>query len=96
MSEKRKGAIVLKYDQENDNAPKLVGKGKGKIAESIIELAKDNDIPIQEDASLTELLGKLNINESIPSELYEAVAEVFAYIYNVDREVGKRTKSTSS
>lgn len=96
MSEKRKGAIVLKYDQENDNAPKLVGKGKGKIAESIIELAKDNDIPIQEDASLTELLGKLNINESIPSELYEAVAEVFAYIYNEDREVGKRTKSTSS
>ncbi|WP_042348939.1 EscU/YscU/HrcU family type III secretion system export apparatus switch protein [Bacillus massiliigorillae] len=90
MIERRKEAIALKYDQEKDAAPKVIGKGKGKIAENILEAAKANDIPIQEDPSLTELLGKLNINESIPAELYEAVAEVFAFIYQVDREVGKK------
>ncbi|MEH6940470.1 EscU/YscU/HrcU family type III secretion system export apparatus switch protein [Bacillus sp. JJ722] len=89
MKEQRKEAIALKYDREKDTVPKVIGKGKGKIAESIIEAAKENDIPIQEDPSLTELLGELNINEAIPVELYEAVAEVFAFIYQVDRAAGK-------
>lgn len=89
MIEKRKEAIALTYDQEKDSSPRMIGKGKGKIADQIIELAKENKIPIQEDASLTELLGKLNINEAIPAELYEAVAEIFAFIYRVDCEIGK-------
>lgn len=90
MNEKRKEAIVLKYDNEKDTSPKIVGKGKGKIADRILDAARENHIPIQEDPSLTELLGKLNINESIPPELYEAVAEVFAFIYKVDRDAGKK------
>jgi len=89
MIGKRKEAIALTYDKEKDASPRTIGKGKGKIADKIIELAKENNIPIQEDASLTELIGKLNINEAIPTELYEAVAEIFAFIYRVDREIGR-------
>jgi len=63
-----------------------VAKGKGKIAENILKKAKEHAVPIQEDPSLVEILGQLNINDSIPEELYKAVSEVFAYIYQVDRE----------
>lgn len=89
---KRKEAVVLKYDREKDSAPKIVGQGKGRIADEILEIAKANNVPIQEDPSLTELLSKLNINESIPSELYEAVAEIFVLIYKLDREAAKNDK----
>ena len=90
MKETRKEAIALQYDQEKDTAPKIIGKGKGRTAEKILEAAKENKIPIQEDASLVELLGTLHISESIPAELYEAVAEVFAFVYRIDKEAGKK------
>ncbi|NYF24212.1 EscU/YscU/HrcU family type III secretion system export apparatus switch protein [Sporosarcina sp. JAI121] len=84
----RKEAVALSYEPFSEGAPKVVAKGKGKIAENILEKAKANNIPIQEDPSLVEILGQLNINESIPEELYKAVSEVFAYIYQIDREHG--------
>ncbi|ARK22699.1 hypothetical protein CSV69_02825 [Sporosarcina sp. P26b] len=82
----RKEAIALSYDPEVSDAPKVLAKGKGKIAENILERALEHDIPVQEDPSLLELLGQLNVNETIPEELYQAVSEVFAYIYRLDRE----------
>ena len=84
----RKEAIALSYDPEVSDAPKVIAKGKGKIAENILERAQEYDIPVQEDPSLLELLGQLNVNETIPEELYQAVSEVFAYIYRLDREKG--------
>ncbi|WP_404452602.1 EscU/YscU/HrcU family type III secretion system export apparatus switch protein [Virgibacillus necropolis] len=87
MKEKRTKAAALRYDQSNDQAPTVAAAGKGIIAENIIEKAKQNNIPIQEDASLVELLAELNINETIPEELYQAVAEVFAFVYRVDKKV---------
>ena len=83
---KRKEAVALSYEPTTSDAPKVIAKGKGKIAENILEKAKEHDIPVQEDPSLLEILGQLNINESIPEELYRAVSEVFAYIYQIDRE----------
>lgn len=88
--ETRKEAIALGYEANNDHAPRVLAKGKGIIAESILEKAEANGVPIQQDASLVELLGKLNINETIPEELYQAVAEVFAFIYKTNQEAGKR------
>ena len=85
----RKEAIALSYDSNAGDAPKVVAKGKGKIAENILAKAKEHEVPIQQDASLVELLGQLDINQSIPEELYQAVAEVFAFIYKVDQEKGK-------
>lgn len=82
---KRKEAVALSYDIAKDFAPKVVAKGKGEVADNIMEKAKEFNIPIQEDPTLVELLGQLEINETIPEELYQAVAEIFAFIYRIDK-----------
>lgn len=86
---KRKQAAALSYAPEKSQAPTLIAKGKGKVADNILEKAKEHNIPIQEDPSLVEVLGKLEINESIPEELYQTVAEVFAFIYRLDQQKSK-------
>ncbi|MDF2606379.1 MAG: type secretion system protein [Bacillales bacterium] len=86
---KRKEAIALKYDVISENSPVVVAKGKGIIAENILSKAEENNIPIQRDDSLMEMLGNLEINEAIPEELYSVVAELFAYIYKIDKEAEK-------
>ncbi|WP_338452034.1 EscU/YscU/HrcU family type III secretion system export apparatus switch protein [Niallia oryzisoli] len=88
--EKRKSAVALAYDEKQADAPIIVAKGKGLTADEILVEAKKHQIPIQEDPSLVELLGKLNINEKIPEELYQVVAEVFAFIYRTDRLMNKK------
>jgi flagellar biosynthesis protein len=88
---KRKEAVALRYAQHQE-APTVSAKGKGLVAESIVEKAKENGIPIQEDPSLVELLAKLNLQEQIPEDLYQAVAEVFAFIYKIDKEYGNNNK----
>lgn len=89
MKNYRKKAAALRYDQEEDHRypPTVAAVGKGLIAENILEKAKEYDVPILEDPTLVELLAELNINETIPVELYEAVAEVFAFIYKIDQQV---------
>lgn len=84
--EQKKEAVALKYDVETTTAPVVVARGKGQIADNILQKAKDHDVPIQEDPTLVQLLGELDINDSIPENLYNAVAEVFAFVYNVDKE----------
>ena len=86
MNGKKKEAIALSYQSEQASAPKVVAKGKGFIADKILEKANDHHIPVQEDASLIALLSELNINEQIPEELYHVVAEVFAFIYKSDQQ----------
>lgn len=82
-------AVALSYEASKQVAPKVVAKGKGNVAKNIIEKAKKHNVPIQEDSSLVELLGQIQINEAIPEQLYDAVAEVFAFIYSVDRQHSK-------
>ncbi|ASN05741.1 EscU/YscU/HrcU family type III secretion system export apparatus switch protein [Virgibacillus necropolis] len=88
MNGKQMKAAALRYNQKQDKAPTIAAAGKGIIAENIIEKAKQNNVPMIEDATLVELLAELNINETIPDELYQAVAEVFAFVYRADKEVG--------
>lgn len=78
-------ASALKYNKNKDLAPKLIAKGDDFLAEKIIQLAKENNIPIKEDADLVEILNILEINEEIPSEIYSIVAEIFAFLYNVNK-----------
>ena len=82
----RKEAIALSYTPSASAGPKVVAKGKGKIAENILQQATLYDVPIHEDPNLVQLLGQLELNESIPEELYQAVAEVFAFIYHLDQK----------
>lgn len=85
----RKTAIALGYNPASHDAPMVTAKGRGLVAEQIIETAKMHDIPIQEDPSLVEVLSQLELNERIPEELYQAVAEVFSFIYKLDQQAGK-------
>lgn len=74
-------AVALKYDRASDEAPRVVAKGEGPIAEQIIALAREHGITIQEDADLANLLAATRIDTPIPIEAYVAVAEILSYIY---------------
>lgn len=77
-------AVALKYERGVDPAPFLAAKGRGQIAEKIIELAKANGIEIREDEDLAVMLSKLDIDMPIPMEAYVAVAEILSYIYRAN------------
>ena len=79
-----KQAIALEYDSD-EQAPKIIATGKGILAQKIIEKAKAEEIPIHEDAKLAGTLSKLEIGELIPSELYEAVAEILVFVDDMDK-----------
>ncbi len=83
MKERPEKAAALKYRHGKDNAPKLVAKGRGKIAEKIIEIAKAHGIAVQEDKELVEFLSMLDLYQEIPPELYKAVAEILAFVYSL-------------
>jgi len=81
--EKPVQAVALGYDPEKDSAPRVLAKGKGVIADQIIALARKNGIPIREDPILTAALACLDLDETIPPELYTVVAEVLVYVYRI-------------
>lgn len=82
--EKSPKAVALKYDQKNDNAPRVVAKGRGEIAEKIIATAKQHNVPLYEDQNLIQILEALDLETEIPAELYRAVAEVLAFVYRLN------------
>lgn len=84
-------AVALKYDQEAQDAPRVVAKGRGDVAENIREKAEEVGIKSIENRELVTQLMTLELQEEIPEELYNAVAEIMAYIYSLDEESGWRT-----
>lgn len=82
-----KKAAALGYEPGVDEAPVLLAKGQEKLAQRIIELAQELEIPIQEDPVLVSALTTLELNQSIPPELYAVVAEVLAYVYRIQHRV---------
>jgi flagellar biosynthesis protein len=79
----RKLASALTYDTE-DVAPRVVASGSGLLAERIIDVAEEHEVPIREDRVLAEALAALNVGDLIPPELYQVVAEVLAFVYRLD------------
>jgi len=79
-----KKAVALKYQPKLDNAPTVVAKGKGKMAEKIIEIARENNIYIHNDPDLIEVLSHLDLNEEIPPDFYIIVAELLAFVYSLN------------
>ena len=77
-------AVALKYDGKKDKAPRIIAKGRGNIAEKIIDVAKEHDVPLYEDKNLIQILEALDLDTEIPPELYRAVAEVLAFIYRLN------------
>lgn len=74
-------AIALRYSGAADDAPRVIAKGEGSVAEQIIALAKKHGIEIREDADLASLLAAVRLDAPIPIEAYVAVAEILSYIY---------------
>lgn len=86
-----KQAIALHYDEEKQPhpIPKVMATGQNEVAEQIIQLAKEHDIPIHEDADLAVLLSQLELYDEIPESLYRVVAEVLAFAYLVSGKTPK-------
>ncbi|MFH7320860.1 EscU/YscU/HrcU family type III secretion system export apparatus switch protein [Desulfurivibrio sp. D14AmB] len=83
----RKKAVALSYDTDRQGAPRMVAKGSGLLAERLLELAREYQIPIHQDADLTEILSRLDLNQEIPPETYLLVAEILAFIYRTNQEM---------
>lgn len=78
-------AVALMYDAARDKAPRVAAKGNGEVARKILELAREHNIPIRQDPDLLALLAKVDVLEEIPSDLYTAVAEILAFLYDVNQ-----------
>ena len=85
---KPKQAIALEYNPQED-APKVIASGRGKLAERIIERAQESDVPIHRDDKLADTLSRLEIGDMIPPELYEVVAEILVFVDSMDKLKGK-------
>ena len=85
-----KTAVALAYE-EGDKAPKILATGKGYVAEKIIEVAKEENVPVHKDEKLAGTLSKLEIGDYIPKELYGVVAEILVFVDRVEG-VKKRGK----
>lgn len=78
-------AVALRYTVE-EQIPRVIARGKGKLAKSILDKAKEYNIPIYQDKDLAELLASLEIGSFIPESLYKAVAVVLAYCYRTNSD----------
>ncbi len=87
----RELAVALKYD--GTGAPRVTAKGGGPVAERIVELALQHDIPMQENAPLVELLAQVELDTEIPPALYLAVAEVIAFAYYLSGKTPQGVRS---
>ncbi len=83
--EKRKSAIALAY-QTGDTAPRVVAKGSGLIAQAIIERAREHGVFVHESEDLVGILMQVELDANIPPQLYQAVAELLAWLYRLERE----------
>ena len=88
MTKKRqpKKAISLQYKAGKDPAPKITAKGQGLVAEKIIALAREHQIPIKEDPDLVQVLSQVNVNQEVPPAIYQMVAELLAFVYKLNKE----------
>lgn len=77
-----KKAVALKYDENQGIAPVIVASGLGHMAEKIVEVANQSDIPIYEDTSLATVLSQLELGAQIPEEVYKAVVEIYVFFLN--------------
>lgn len=77
----KKRAVALQYGVD-DSAPVVVASGMGYLAEKIVDVARENDVPVYEDNSLATILSQLNLGQEVPGELYRAIVEIYVYFLN--------------
>lgn len=84
-------AVALRYG-ENDAAPIVIASGMGYLAEKIVEVAADHEVPIYEDNSLATVLTQLKLGQEIPENLYQAIVELYVYFLHFDPEKHQRAQ----
>lgn len=82
--DRKRVAVALAYAAEL-GAPRVVAKGNGLIADAIISKAREHGVFVHESKELVALLSGLDLDDEIPPELYRAVAEVLAWLYQMER-----------
>ena len=80
-----KSAVSLQYKKESNTAPKVTAKGQGWVAEKIIKMAQERNIPIREDKDLLNLLSEIDVGKEVPESLYKVVAELLAWVYQLNK-----------
>ncbi|MDP4182282.1 MAG: EscU/YscU/HrcU family type III secretion system export apparatus switch protein [Bacillota bacterium] len=86
---KVKEAAALQYNPGESGAPKIVALARGEVAEKIVEKAKENDVPVYENAGLAHALASMNLGDEIPPELYEVVAQILVFVGSIDNKYGE-------
>ncbi|MGI6455409.1 MAG: EscU/YscU/HrcU family type III secretion system export apparatus switch protein [bacterium] len=86
----RRRAVALRYQHGVDQAPVVVAAGQGTIADKIVTIAQEHNVPLYQDPDLVELLSTVDLGRSIPTDLYKAVAEILAYVYTINQTSLKR------
>ncbi len=86
-SRKNQSAVALAYE-DGDGAPKVVAKGKGLMAQQIIERAQEAGVFVHESKELVALLIDVDLDRQIPPALYRAIAELLAWLYHVESAQG--------
>jgi flagellar biosynthesis protein len=76
-------AVALRYDPQQDAAPRIIAKGQGRLAEQILQTARQHYVPIHHDPHLVRVLSYLRLDQEIPPQLYQAVAAVLAFLYRM-------------
>lgn len=89
---KLKQAVAIHYDKDKDAAPRVTAKGKGYVADHIINLGKQYSVPVYQNKTLASMLMAVEVDKEIPPELYIAIAEILAYIYRLDQGLVKGRK----
>ena len=79
-------AIALRYDPTADNAPRVVAKGYGHVADAIITTAKEHNLYVHESKELVGLLMQVDLDQHIPPELYLVIAELLAWLYALESD----------
>mgnify|MGYP001317649035 FL=1 len=79
-------AVALRYDPSADNAPRVVAKGYGHIADAILQTAKEHNLYVHESKELVGLLMQVDLDQHIPPELYQVIAELLAWLYALESD----------
>ncbi len=85
-NEEANEAAAIKYDAQNDAAPRITALGKGYVAQRMIQAAREKSVQVVKDKGVSAVLHKLNVGDEIPEQLYKAVAQILVFVYSIDSE----------
>jgi flagellar biosynthesis protein len=94
MSQPAKAQLAIALEYDFKGAPRVIAKGKGAVAQTILDLARTHGVTIEENPVLAEALSQVDLDDQIPEALYRAVAEVLTFVLRSRGELGRRRDST--